>query len=501
MPRRIRARRRMACSLECPRDARPARFVFLYYGLAHNAPDASERMKSLLDQFTGLRLWPLMVKELLQIGRNRRLVISLVIPPTLMMVIFGFALNPKVSGLRLGIVDMSRSAESRELISAFGESRAFEVKGYYESSERLGAELSKGKLDIGLVIPWDFARKRARRQTADVQILLDAVNTNNAEIAGGYAGLIIRSLNERIAASSPAPVAINPAVAPSSSAIGGSPAQVAPSPSAMGGSPDQLAPSPFPMGQSPGRFTPLPAISANPSGQSPQDTGVPVAIDMTEQKVGHGSIVTRIALLFNPGLVNSWFIVTGTMGILLVNNGSVVSAATMIKEKEVGTIEQLLMTPATATEITLAKIGPLFVLLVAEIILILLTGYLVFDVPVRGSLVLLIFSGSLCVLAGIGIGITVATFTRSQQQAQLMAFFINPPISMLSGATLPVEGMPSWMRPVTLLNPVRHFSVIARGVMLKGVGVDVLYPNLLALLGISLLLIGISSWRFRKQLG
>ena len=458
-------------------------------------------MKSLLDQFTGLRLWPLMVKELLQIGRNRRLVISLVIPPTLMMVIFGFALNPKVSGLRLGIVDMSRSAESRELISAFGESRAFEVKGYYESSERLGAELSKGKLDIGLVIPWDFARKRARRQTADVQILLDAVNTNNAEIAGGYAGLIIRSLNERIAASSPAPVAINPAVAPSSSAIGGSPAQVAPSPSAMGGSPDQLAPSPFPMGQSPGQFTPLPAISANPSGQSPQDTGVPVAIDMTEQKVGHGSIVTRIALLFNPGLVNSWFIVTGTMGILLVNNGSVVSAATMIKEKEVGTIEQLLMTPATATEITIAKIGPLFFLLVCEILLVLLTGYLVFGVPVRGSLFLLIFSGSLCVLAGIGIGITLATFTRSQQQAQLMAFFITPPISMLSGATYPVEGMPEWLRPVTLLNPVRHFSIIARGVMLKGVGIDVLYPNLLALLGISLLLIAISSWRFRKQLG
>ena len=82
-----------------------------------------------------------------------------------------------------------------------------------------------------------------------------------------------------------------------------------------------------------------------------------------------------------------------------------------------------------------------------------------------------------------------------------MAFFINPPISMLSGATYPVEGMPHWLQPVTLINPVRHFSVIARGVMLKGVGVDVLYPNLLALLGISLLLIAISSWRFRKQLG
>jgi ABC-2 type transport system permease protein len=442
--------------------------------MAHNAPDASERMRNLLDQLTGLRLWPLMVKELLQIGRNQRLVISLVIPPTVMMVIFGFALNPKVSGLRLGVVDMSRSAESRELISAFGESRAFEVRGYFESSDRLGAELSKGKLDIGLVIPWDFARKRARHQTADVQLLLDAVNTNNAEIAGGYAGLIIRSLNQKIAAGSSAVAVGSPAAAPPAA-----------------------APSPVGIRSRAGsRSNPQGSAALNPENSSP-----PVAISITEQKAGHAGIISRIALLFNPGLVNSWFIVTGTMGILLVNNGSVVSAATMIKEKEVGTIEQLLMTPATATEITIAKIGPLFFLLVCQILLVLLTGYIVFGVPVRGSLALLIFSGSLCVLTGIGIGITLATFTRSQQQAQLMAFFINPPISMLSGATYPVEGMPAWLRPVTLLNPVRHFSIIARGVMLKGVGIEVLYPNLLALLGISLLLIAISSWRFRKQLG
>jgi ABC-2 type transport system permease protein len=436
-------------------------------------------MRNLLDRMAGLRMWPLMVKELLQIGRNRRLVISLVIPPTLMMVIFGFALNPKVSGLRLGVVDMSRSAESRELISAFGETQAFEVKGYYESSDLLGGELSKGKLDIGLVIPWDFAKKRVRKETAEIQLLLDAVNTNNAAIAGGYAGLIIRSLNQKIAVSS--------------RMLGSMPASPgAGENQARGG--NEIAGSSVMAG---GR----PAGTAGVEDQAQVGDARPVAVNMSGPRIGQASIISRIALLFNPGLVNSWFIVTGTMGILLVNNGSVVSAATMIKEKEVGTIEQLLMTPATATEITVAKIGPLFLLLVSEIILILLTGYVVFGVPVRGSLSLLIFSGSLCVLSGIGIGITVATFTRSQQQAQLMAFFINPPISMLSGATYPIEGMPSWLRPVTLLNPVRHFSVIARGVMLKGVGVDVLYPNLLALLGISLLLIAISSWRFRKQLG
>src|SRR5215470_4705374 len=163
-------------------------------------------MKSLFQSAVRLRFWPLMVKELIQIRRNTRLVISLVVPPTAMIIIFGFALNPEVTGLRLGVVDLNRSAESRELVSAFSESRAFELRGYYSSSNEMGGELSKGNLDIGVVIPWDFARKRARGETADVQVLLDGVNTNTAQIAGGYAALIIQSLNVQIAQASPPPV-------------------------------------------------------------------------------------------------------------------------------------------------------------------------------------------------------------------------------------------------------------------------------------------------------
>lgn len=113
---------------------------------------------------------------------------------------------------------------------------------------------------------------------------------------------------------------------------------------------------------------------------------------------------------------------------------------------------------------------------------------------------LLFGSGMLCVLSGIGIGTIIATFTRSQQQAQLMSFFVNPPLSMLSGATTPIEAMPEWMQPFTNLNPVTHFAVLARAVMLKGVGLEVLYPNFLALLAFTVILVGVSAWRFRKQL-
>jgi ABC-2 type transport system permease protein len=159
------------------------------------------------------------------------------------------------------------------------------------------------------------------------------------------------------------------------------------------------------------------------------------------------------------------------------------------------------MSPASAWEIITAKMSPIFLLLSADVLLALGVGWLVFEVPVRRSLLLLYSAGALCVLAGIGLGTFLATFSRSQQQAQLMSFFFNPPIAMLSGATTPIEAMPDWMQPLTLVNPVRHFTTIARSIMLKGAGVDVLYPNLLALAAFALLLVAVSAWRFRKQLG
>src|SRR5262245_17066994 len=104
-------------------------------------------------------------------------------------------------------------------------------------------------------------------------------------------------------------------------------------------------------------------------------------------------MTARIALLFNPGLESAWFIVTGVLGILLVLNGSIIGSAAMVREKETGTVEQLLMTPATAGEIVLAKVAPLFVLLCTQILLALAVSWLVFDLPMRGDLTMLFVSG------------------------------------------------------------------------------------------------------------
>jgi ABC-2 type transport system permease protein len=173
----------------------------------------------------------------------------------------------------------------------------------------------------------------------------------------------------------------------------------------------------------------------------------------------------------------------------------------MIKEREAGTVEQLLMTPAGTTEIIVAKIAPIFALL--TIVIFLATGLIrfVFNVPMRGSF-LLVFAGAvLCLLCGIGIGTFIATFTRSAQQAQLLSFFVNPPLASLSGALTPVEAMPAWLQPITWLNPIRHFGLITRGVMLKGSTFGELWQYFAALVAFAVVLVGFSVWRFRKQLG
>ncbi|HYP15506.1 MAG TPA: ABC transporter permease [Bryobacteraceae bacterium] len=389
--------------------------------------DAGEGMRE--PGHTGFRqrIGALIRKEVNQIRRDRRMAVALVVPPTLQILLFGFALNSEVSNLRLGVVDRSQTPESRELVAQFTQSQSFLAAGTYFSSDELGEAISRSKLDAGLVIPSDFARDIQRGQPVKVQIILNAVNANNAAIGQGYARGILQSYNQSLAA----------------------------------------------------------------QGIRGQET--------TAQP--GGSIVMRTAFLYNPGLVTSWFIVTGTFGVLLILNGSLVASTAMIKEREAGTIEQLLMTPASTGEIIIAKIAPLFVLLMFTVLLAVALLHGVFQVPVRGSLLLVIAGAALCVLSGIGIGTFIATFTKSAQQAQLMSFFVNPPLATLSGSMTPVEAMPQWLQPWTWLNPIRHFGIITRAALVKGAGLEELWPHFLALTGFTLALVWLSVWRFRKQLG
>jgi ABC-2 type transport system permease protein len=405
-----------------------------------DAPHAGEGMSGFASRLFRGRFWALALKELRQIRRDRRLTLSLIVPPVLQILLFGFALDPDVRDLRLGVVDESGTPESRELISAITENRTFRLSGSYPTAAAVERAISRGALDVGVIVPHDFARLRWRGRPATVQVLVNAVNANTAQLAQGYVEAAIGWLNRQ---------------------------------SDTGG--------------------PLGASAAQPGAdREGEAAGAPPA--------GPGRVEIRAAFLYNPGLVSTWFSVTGVLGTLIILNGSLVASATMIREKEQGTVEQLLMTPASALEIVTAKIVPLFVLLMGMTGLALLVARLVFHVPFRGSLLLLLAACACCVLAGIGIGTFLSTLARSATQAQLMMFFVNPPLTALSGAFTPVEAMPRWIQPWTALNPIAHFAVIARGVLVKGSAFAVVYPHLLALAGLATLLVCVSAWRFRRQL-
>jgi ABC-2 type transport system permease protein len=212
------------------------------------------------------------------------------------------------------------------------------------------------------------------------------------------------------------------------------------------------------------------------------------------------AITLQPAYLYNPGLEASWFLVTGVFGLLLILNASLVAETTMIKERESGTIEQLLMSPANTAEIVIAKIAPLFCLLCIMVVLSVAVMKVVFHVPFLGSLPLLLGGAALCLLCGISLGTVGATYSQSARQAMMIGFFVNPSLFALSGALNPVEAMPKWLQPLTVLNPIHHFATIARGVLVKGSGLLDLWPNFLGLLVLTTVLLAVSIMRFRKQI-
>lgn len=379
------------------------------------------------------RYYALLLKEVQQLKRNRGLVIQLMLPPTIVLVIFGYALNPKVRDLRLGVVDQSFTAESRIFIDSLSRNVNFNVQRVYARTQDAEDALKRLKLDLFLIIPTDFARDLNRGETTDVQVVIDAVDANTAQIAKGYLEMAVQDYNSEI----------------------------------------------------------VPATSTGLRHE--------IALISTTHPAGPaGAPEVQSAYIYNPGLVTYWYYVTGVMSIIMFINASLVASALAVKEKETGTIEQLLMTPAQTGEMLMAKTSPVLVLMMVVLFLALIVGILVFGLPTRGSLWLFTAAGALAALSGTGIGVMIATVSKSQQQAQLLTFFVNPPLTLLSGATSPIENMPHFFQKLSYFDPLRYMVTIVRGVTLKTAPWSALWPNLLALTIFSVILFSISAWRFRK---
>ena len=208
----------------------------------------------------------------------------------------------------------------------------------------------------------------------------------------------------------------------------------------------------------------------------------------------------RTRVLYNPDLRSSYNMVPGLIAMILMMTATSLTSFSIVRERERGTIEQLIVTPIRSWELVLAKITPYVLLSMVDVVLILLVGTLWFRVPVRGSILLLLALTGLYLLPNLGIGLLVSTFARTQQEAQFMVMPIMLPSMMLSGFYFPVAALPPALRVISGFLPLTYFLFIVRSVVIKGTGLGLLIPQVVALSVFAVILVGIAALRFRKTL-
>jgi ABC-2 type transport system permease protein len=373
------------------------------------------------------RLKQILIKEFIQVFRDKRTRFLLFGPPIIQMLIFGYAATFEIYHVPTVVLDLDHSQESRELLSRFSSSPYFDVQRQLTDSRQIGDLIERGEATIGLEIDAGFAQNLRKGQTAPLQVIVDATNSNTALIASGYVTQI--------------------------------------------------------------------ALGFAQSYQ--KDRIYRIAPQMLDKMP---SVQLEQRPWYNPDLRSRWFFVPGIIGSLTLVLVVTLTAFAVVREREIGTLEQIMVTPIRPVEFILGKTLPFFLIGLFDVSLIAVVGTLWFQVPFRGNLLVLFAGAVLFLLCMLGVGLLISTVSSTQQQAMVTSFFFIMPAITFSGFGFPISTMPQWLQYCTYLSPLRYFLVVLRGTYLKGVGMEILWPQMLAMavLGISLLMVAVL--RFHKAL-
>lgn len=375
-------------------------------------------------------LLAVMLKEIRQTVRDRRMMVLLIAAPMVQLILFGHAVQLDVDRVPTVVVDRDQSATSRRhLAGVLADGTLREVERLADTEAAL-AKLESSDAAAVLIVPAGFERDVVRGRPAELQVVLDGSDPNRANVAAsaviGYfareSEALVRTRLSRLAAR--------------------------------------------------GGIVPL----------------VP-------------RVDVRSRVLFNPGLESAIYMVPGVAAILLLLITTIVSAMGLARERERGTLEQILVTPVPSSVLVLGKIIPFAVIGLLDFLLALTVGAYVFDMPLRGAMSLLLFATLLYLMVTLGTGLLISTFSASQQQAFMGGFLFMLPAALLSGIMTPVRSMPAWLSPITLINPLRHYAEILRAVLLRGATAADLAVPLVTLAAMGILVCTYSTLRFRKQQG
>ncbi|MBW2076496.1 MAG: ABC transporter permease [Deltaproteobacteria bacterium] len=369
-----------------------------------------------------LRIRELVRKEFIQLFRDKKNRPLLIIAPFVQLLVFGYVLSTDVRDVRVGIVDQSRTRESRLLMDALNANRTFRITQYTNHPKELDEVLLRRKVDLALKIGPDFSERIRKGNSAPVQILADGSMSNMASLRIAYTSLVLEGFNQRMIEE---------------------------------------------------RF---------------------------KQRLDYGKIDARIRTWYNPNLDSRNFFVPGIVAILIMILSLLLTSMAIIREKEAGTIEQLIVTPLRPIELILGKTIPYIIITQTLMIIVITFAIVWFSLPLKGNFFLLIAAACLFLLSTLGIGLFISTISATQQQAMMTTFFFILPFFMFSGFVFPIASMPTVIQWLTYLNPLRYFLVIIRGVFLKGVGMEILWPQFIAMMVLGLIVFISAVKRFRKRL-
>lgn len=370
------------------------------------------------------RLRVMLIKELLQLRRDRWAVFRLVVPTAVQVLVFGYAATFTVNHVSTAVLDFDHSQASRTLISHFVATGRFDIVDQAATQRQITQDLDSGRSTIAIVIHAGFEQFLNNGRTAPLQISVDGTNSNTALIALGYMAQIVAQFQSEQQA----------AVWPASTA----------------------------------------SVHATP--------------------------VLQERPWFNPGLDDRWFFIPGIIGTITLIEVVSLTAFAVVREREVGTLEQIMVSPIRRTEFILGKAVPFFGIGLGEVTLITVLGIAWFRVPFVGNPLVMLLGTSLFLCAAVGLGLLLSTLARTQQQAFALNFFLINPFFILSGFAFPIASMPRALQWFTVVNPLRYFLVVTRAEFLKGVGIEAIWTQLLALALLGAGMLTLSVLRFSKSL-
>jgi ABC-2 type transport system permease protein len=372
------------------------------------------------------RLISLIRKEFIQIWRDPRTLILVMILPVMQLFLMGYAATNDVRNVPLVVFDQDRGPAARALLDAYRAADYFRLAFDVDSEEQLRILIDSGEARAGLIIPPDYSNKLENGGSAQVAFVLDGSDPTIASTSLSAAQLIGQEYATRVLAET------------------------------MKHSDQSRAP------------------------KSP--------------------IEVRTQVWYNPDLVSAYYMIPGVIGMILYALTSVLSASSIVRERERGTIEQLIVTPIRPWELVVGKLLPYIILAYMNTLEVMVIGSWWFKVPIRSDLSIIMGLSGIFLLSSLGIGLMASSIANTQQEAMLVVWMTLLPSIFLSGFFFPIEAMPPVLQWISKIIPLRYYLVIIRSLMIKGVGVKSLQDEILALTIFGILIMTAAALRFRKRL-